>query len=74
MHYAEWTEEEKQALREAIRQYEAEKWKTIGQRLNKPAKVCEPHLLDSKVHMRRDNTDFDVSQACEQYAKEHFKN
>ncbi|KAF9885737.1 hypothetical protein FE257_012622 [Aspergillus nanangensis] len=37
------------ALREAIKEYEANKWKTIGQKVGKPAK------------------------ACEQYAKEHFK-
>ncbi|OXV10573.1 hypothetical protein Egran_01669 [Elaphomyces granulatus] len=38
------------ALREAIKEYEANKWKVIGQKVGKPAK------------------------ACEQYAKEHFKN
>ena len=27
------------ALREAIREYEANKWKAIGQKLGKPAKV-----------------------------------
>ncbi|KAL2417326.1 hypothetical protein ABEF91_005568 [Exophiala dermatitidis] len=50
MHYAEFAEDESVALREAIREYEANKWKAIGQKLGKPAK------------------------ACEQYAKEHFKN
>ncbi|EAW11487.1 uncharacterized protein ACLA_091850 [Aspergillus clavatus NRRL 1] len=38
------------ALRDAIKEYEANKWKVIGQKVGKPAK------------------------ACEQYAKEHFKN
>lgn len=50
MHYAEFGEAESIALREAIKEYEANKWKIIGQKVGKPAK------------------------ACEQYAKEHFKN
>ncbi|EAS33555.2 MYB DNA-binding domain-containing protein [Coccidioides immitis RS] len=50
MHYAEFAEDESAALREAIKEYEANKWKVIGQKIGKPAK------------------------ACEQYAKEHFKN
>ncbi|RJE20289.1 SANT [Aspergillus sclerotialis] len=50
MHYAEFAENESAALREAIKEYEANKWKVIGQKVGKPAK------------------------ACEQYAKEHFKN
>ncbi|KAL1981785.1 hypothetical protein VTN96DRAFT_2168 [Rasamsonia emersonii] len=50
MHYAEFAEDESIALREAIKEYEANKWKVIGQKVGKPAK------------------------ACEQYAKEHFKN
>ncbi|KAL1956738.1 hypothetical protein VTO42DRAFT_6888 [Malbranchea cinnamomea] len=50
MHYAEFSESETIALREAIKEYEANKWKVIGQKIGKPAK------------------------ACEQYAKEHFKN
>lgn len=29
-------------LREAIREYEANKWKTIGQKVGKPAKVADP--------------------------------
>ncbi|KAJ5095792.1 hypothetical protein NUU61_005148 [Penicillium alfredii] len=50
MHYAEFAEDESAKLREAIKEYEANKWKVIGQKVGKPAK------------------------ACEQYAKEHFKN
>ncbi|CAI7603837.1 unnamed protein product [Penicillium bialowiezense] len=50
MHYAEFAEDESVKLREAIKEYEANKWKVIGQKVGKPAK------------------------ACEQYAKEHFKN
>ncbi|KAF7586943.1 hypothetical protein BBP40_007998 [Aspergillus hancockii] len=49
MHYAEFDEDEATALREAIKDYETNKWKVIGQKVGKPAK------------------------ACEQYAKEHFK-
>ncbi|OJJ56769.1 hypothetical protein ASPSYDRAFT_47033 [Aspergillus sydowii CBS 593.65] len=49
MHYAEFAEDESIALRDAIKEYEANKWKFIGQKVGKPAK------------------------ACEQYAKEHFK-
>ncbi|KAA8647284.1 SANT/Myb-like DNA-binding domain-containing protein [Aspergillus tanneri] len=49
MHYAEFAEDETIALREAIKEYESNKWKVIGQKVGKPAK------------------------ACEQYAKEHFK-
>ncbi|KIW19300.1 hypothetical protein PV08_03594 [Exophiala spinifera] len=66
MHYAEFAEDEARfalilyvtgtnlvqsaALREAIKEYDANKWKAIGQKLGKPAK------------------------ACEQYAREHFRN
>ncbi|GBF59588.1 hypothetical protein TMEN_821 [Trichophyton mentagrophytes] len=50
MHYAEFAEDESIALRDAIKEYESNKWKVIGQKVGKPAK------------------------ACEQYAKEHFKN
>ncbi|OQU99294.1 Myb-like DNA-binding domain-containing protein isoform 1 [Cladophialophora immunda] len=39
MHYAEFAEDESAALREAIKEYEANKWKAIGQKLGKPAKV-----------------------------------
>ncbi|PLB45667.1 hypothetical protein P170DRAFT_449315 [Aspergillus steynii IBT 23096] len=49
MHYAEFAEDERNALRDAIKEYESNKWKVIGQKVGKPAK------------------------ACEQYAKEHFK-
>ncbi|RAL07510.1 SANT/Myb-like DNA-binding domain-containing protein, partial [Aspergillus homomorphus CBS 101889] len=52
MHYAEFAEDESIALRDAIKEYEANKWKVIGQKVGKPAKA---------------------SPACEQYAKEHFK-
>lgn len=60
-------------LREAIKEYEANKWKVIGQKVGKPAKVsvnisrviAHPMCIPSNGISR---------QACEQYAKEHFKN
>lgn len=59
------------ALREAIKEYEANKWKVIGQKVGKPAKVS-PNLhplvglLSACAEL--------MLQACEQYAKEHFRN
>lgn len=58
-------------LREAIKEYEANKWKVIGQKVGKPAKVsvrssCMSLCFPSNRDIFR--------QACEQYAKEHFKN
>lgn len=50
----------------AIKDYENNKWKVIGQKVGKPAKVCcffRPPLLYTLA---------DHDQACEQYAKEHF--
>lgn len=56
------------ALREAIREYEANKWKVIGQKVGKPAKV-----LSVRVYYLAGST-AESNQACEQYAKEHFRN
>ena len=59
------------ALLAAIREYDANKWKVIGQKVGKPAKVISrPSLVLAVLElvvdaMRR-------PQACEQYAKEHF--
>ncbi|MCJ1326788.1 hypothetical protein MMC10_003454 [Thelotrema lepadinum] len=39
MHYAEFAEDESAALLEAIKEYDAQKWKIIGQKVGKPAKV-----------------------------------
>ncbi|OJK03131.1 hypothetical protein ASPACDRAFT_58080 [Aspergillus aculeatus ATCC 16872] len=39
MHYAEFAEDESVALRDAIKEYEANKWKVIGQKVGKPAKA-----------------------------------
>ncbi|KAL2182128.1 uncharacterized protein P884DRAFT_296366 [Thermothelomyces heterothallicus CBS 202.75] len=41
MHYAEFAEDEKAALFSAIKDYENNKWKFIGQKVGKPAKACE---------------------------------
>lgn len=46
MHYAEFSEEETVALRDAIKEYEANKWKVIGQKINKPAKACEQYAKE----------------------------
>ncbi|KAK2627921.1 hypothetical protein QTJ16_002567 [Diplocarpon rosae] len=39
MHYAEFAEDESQALLNAIKEYEMNKWKEIGKKVGKPAKV-----------------------------------
>jgi len=45
MHYAEFAEDEvssfSAALMQAIKDYENNKWKVIGQKVGKPAKACE---------------------------------
>lgn len=41
MHYAEFADDEQAALLSAIKEYENNKWKTIGQKVGKPAKACE---------------------------------
>ena len=41
MHYADFAEDESAALLAAIREYEANKWKEIGKKVGKPAKVRE---------------------------------
>ncbi|KAF3085558.1 hypothetical protein TWF569_005915 [Orbilia oligospora] len=43
MHWAEFKEEESAQLLAAIKEYDANKWKFIGQKLGKPAKACEAH-------------------------------
>ena len=43
MHYAEFAEDESAALRVAIKEYEANKWRVIGTKLGKPAKVSFRH-------------------------------
>ncbi|TGO17036.1 hypothetical protein BTUL_0021g00330 [Botrytis tulipae] len=47
MHYAEFAEDESQALLAAIKDYEANKWKAIGQKVGKPAKACEQYAKDN---------------------------
>ncbi|KAK5937420.1 hypothetical protein PMZ80_010427 [Knufia obscura] len=46
MHYAEFAEDDTKALLEAIKEYDANKWKVIGQKLGKPAKACEQFAKD----------------------------
>ncbi|KAL1596530.1 hypothetical protein SLS60_009177 [Paraconiothyrium brasiliense] len=48
MHYAEFGEDEKQsaALLAAIKEYDANKWKVVGQKVGKPAKVNGRILWD----------------------------
>lgn len=48
----------------AIKEYENNKWKVIGEKLGKPAKVVISHIYNRSADI--------VCQACEQYAKEHF--
>lgn len=46
MHYAEFAEDESQALMQAIKEYENNKWKVIGQKVSKPAKACEQYAKE----------------------------
>ncbi|KAI1822506.1 hypothetical protein F4861DRAFT_514171 [Xylaria intraflava] len=46
MHYAEFAEDESQALLNAIKDYENNKWKTIGSKVGKPAKACEQYAKE----------------------------
>jgi hypothetical protein len=58
------TSKKSASLLAAIKEYDANKWKVIGQKVGKPAKVCPIRFCDRAVT--------DGHQACEQYAKEHF--
>ncbi|KAL5459356.1 hypothetical protein PMIN06_002856 [Paraphaeosphaeria minitans] len=48
MHYAEFGENEKQSaeLLAAIKEYDANKWKVVGQKVGKPAKACEQYAKE----------------------------
>jgi len=46
MHYAEFAEDESAALLAAIKEYDANKWKVIGQKVGKPAKACEQYAKE----------------------------
>ncbi|KAI9878895.1 MAG: hypothetical protein M1830_010199 [Pleopsidium flavum] len=48
MHYAEFAEDESAALLTAIKEYEASKWKVIGQKVGKPAKEAETRTIELK--------------------------
>ncbi|MCJ1229658.1 hypothetical protein MMC12_006327 [Toensbergia leucococca] len=47
MHYADFAEDESAALLAAIKEYEANKWKVIGQKVGKPAKACEQYAKEN---------------------------
>ncbi|KEF51929.1 uncharacterized protein A1O9_11919 [Exophiala aquamarina CBS 119918] len=57
MHYAEFAEDESDAIRAAIKEYEANKWKAIGQKLGKPAKACEQY---ANKHFKTDYKAFEL--------------
>jgi len=46
MHYAEFAEDEGQALLNAIKEYDANKWKAIGLKVGKPPKACEQYAKE----------------------------
>lgn len=46
MHYAEFGEDESAALLQAIKEYEGNKWKVVGQKVGKPAKACEAYAKE----------------------------
>ncbi|KAF2265539.1 hypothetical protein CC78DRAFT_186583 [Lojkania enalia] len=46
MHYAEFGEDESAALLQAIKEYDSNKWKVIGQKVGKPAKACEQYAKE----------------------------
>jgi hypothetical protein len=52
MHYAEFAKDEvrelsySESLLQAIKEYDANKWKSIGQKLGKPAKACEQYAKE----------------------------
>ncbi|PNY29496.1 Uncharacterized protein TCAP_00606 [Tolypocladium capitatum] len=54
MHYAEFAEDESQALLNAIKEYENNKWKVIGQKVGKPAKISSATRRGGRwKHLRR---------------------
>ncbi|KAL1887825.1 hypothetical protein Cpir12675_006398 [Ceratocystis pirilliformis] len=46
MHYAEFAEDESHALLNAMKEYENNRWKFIGQKVGKPAKACEQYAKE----------------------------
>lgn len=56
------------ALKEAIREYEANKWKTIGQKVNKPPKVILPPLWQDYADAKRhaSNLPKTISAECDE--------
>jgi len=46
MHFAEFARDESDALVQALKEYDAERWKIVGQKVGKPAKACEQHIRE----------------------------
>lgn len=46
MHHADFAEDESQALLNAIKEYETNKWKEIGKKVGKPPKACEQYAKE----------------------------
>jgi hypothetical protein len=65
-------QEQSAALLSAIREYDTNKWKVIGQKVGKPAKVLHNPVSTVLWVAEWLLTTRHGMQACEQYAKEHF--
>ena len=65
MHYAEFAEDESQALLNAIKEYENQKWKVIGQKVGKPAKVSSVQISLPSPHRKGI---YDVSLSTQAHA------
>lgn len=56
MHFNAYRSPQKAALRDAIREYDANKWKVIGQKVGKPAKVCWVNLPNTTLETLMENS------------------
>lgn len=58
------------ALKEAIREYEANKWKTIGQKVGKPPKVSVIKMMTvlncANTKRRASSSPKTISEGCDQ--------
>ncbi|KAL2752360.1 hypothetical protein ACRALDRAFT_2037176 [Sodiomyces alcalophilus JCM 7366] len=73
MHYAEFAEDESQALLNAIKEYENNKWKVIGQKVGKPAKACEQYAKEHFPGMFNQDGTFDSSGRKPRADKRRFR-
>ena len=71
MHYADFAEDESAALLSAIKDYEANKWKVIGQKVGKPAKVTWIIILASES-FRHESAPADISRPANSMPKSTF--